>query len=276
MRAFQYQTMKNTLFKTKKWLSQFAFFVNIYFLLMWIYKYPSFVRDYFMFRRLAKIEKRNGKDTLERQPLKVGDIYPQLFDNTGKTHFDAHYTYHPAWAARIIAKLKPAKHIDISSILHFSTLVSAFVPVEFYDYRPAEVRLPDLECKMGDLLVLPFPDNSVESISCMHTIEHVGLGRYGDTIDPAGDMKAAHELSRVVTKGGTFIFVVPVGRPRICFNAHRIYSYDQVMTLFPNMELREFSLVPDDFKTSGLIKDANPQMVKDQMYACGCFWFIKK
>lgn len=265
--------MKNNFSKFKKWLAKFALVVNIYFLLLWIYKYPSFLRDYF---RLKSLTRKTENDVQQRFPLKISDIYPQLFDNTGRTHFDPHYTYHPAWAARIIARLKPSKHIDISSILHFSTLVSAFVPVEFYDYRPAEVQLQNLKCKKGDLLALPFPDNSVESISCMHTVEHVGLGRYGDTRDPEGDIKAARELGRVVRKGGNLLFVIPIGKPRICFNAHRIYSYDQVISLFPGLELREFSLVPDDYKISGLIMNADQDMVKDQSYACGCFWFVKK
>ena len=265
--------MKNTLKKFKKWLSQFALVVNIYFFIIWIYKYPGFLRDYF---RLKNLTQKINSTARNRFSLRIRDAYPQLFDNTGKTHFDPHYTYHPAWAARIVAMIRPTKHIDISSILHFSTLVSAFVPVDFYDYRPAEVHLPNLGCNRGDLLALPFPKDSVESISCMHTIEHVGLGRYGDVVDPEGDIKAAKELSRVVKKGGNLIFVVPVGKPRICFNAHRIYSFDQVMSLFPEMELREFSLVPDDYKTNGLIKNANKELVKGQSYACGCFWFIKK
>ena len=110
----------------------------------------------------------------------------------------------------------------------------------------------------------------------MHTVEHVGLGRYGDKLDPHGDIDAAKELSRVVKKGGTFIFVVPVGKPKIEFNAHRIYSYEQVMNLFPDMELKEFSLIPDDYKRYGLITNADKNFVKEQDWGCGCFWFIKK
>jgi SAM-dependent methyltransferase len=260
--------MKTKLQRCKTWLAQFALIRQTYFSLIWIYKFPGFIRDYLVFKRLSKKQGRFS--------IKFTDLFPQLFDNTGKTHFDPHYTYHPAWAARIVAAIKPTKHIDISSILHFSTLVSAFVPVEFYDYRPAEVRLDNLACKKGDLTALPFPDNSVESISCMHTIEHVGLGRYGDPIDPDGDIKAITELIRVVKPGGTLIFVTPVGKPKIMYNAHRIYSYEQVTNLFPGMALKEFSLVPDDFKTHGLITHADKDMVKSQSYACGCFWFVKK
>ena len=241
---------------------------SLYFELLWITKIPSFLKEYLRFKKLASQEKRF--------PLSSKDFFPCLFDNTKTTGFDPHYTYHPAWAARIVAELKPSKHIDISSILHFSTLVSAFVPVEFYDFRPAEVRLDNLTSKKGDLLNLPFEDNSVESISCMHTVEHIGLGRYGDTLDPDGDIKAINELKRVVRPGGTLIFVSPIGQSKIEFNAHRIYSYDQVIKLFEGMNLREFSLVPDDFKKYGLIKNADKNMADTQTWGCGCFWFTKK
>jgi SAM-dependent methyltransferase len=259
---------KNKIAKFKTWLAQFTFVRGVYFFLLWIYKLPGYILDYVKFYRLSLKEKRFSINILR--------LYPRLFDNTDKTHFDPHYTYHPAWAARIVAKTKPSKHVDISSILHFSTLVSAFVPVEFYDYRPAEVRLDNLQCKKGNLMALPFPDDSVQSLSCMHTIEHIGLGRYGDPIDPDGDIKAAKELKRVLRKGGTFLYVAPIGKPRLEFNAHRIYSYEQVMKLFEGLELIEFSMVPDDFKAHGLIKDADKGMVKSQNCACGCFWFTKR
>lgn len=241
---------------------------SFYSMALWVYKYPSYIRDYVAFSRMAR---KDG-----RFEPHLADSFPCLFDNTKTTGFDPHYTYHPAWAARIVAKNRPSKHIDISSILHFSTLVSAFVPVEFYDYRPAEVRLKGLACRKGDLTRLPFADDSVESISCMHTIEHVGLGRYGDPLDAAGDLQAVNELKRVVKPGGTLIFVTPIGKPKIEYNAHRIYSYDQVMSMFEGMELREFSLVPDDFKKEGLVEHASKDLADAQTWGCGCFWFVKK
>jgi ubiquinone/menaquinone biosynthesis C-methylase UbiE len=154
-------------------------------------------------------------------------------------------------------------------------MLSAFIPVDFYDYRPANIIFDNLACKKGDLMKLPFEDDSIESISCMHTVEHVGLGRYGDILDPVGDIKATKELARVVTVGGSLVFVVPVGKPKIEFNAHRIYSYEQVMDMFPNMQLKEFSLIPDDYKKYGLIRNADKNMVKEQNWGCGCFWFVK-
>ena len=200
------------------------------------------------------------------------DAYPCLGDKLKTTPFDAHYTFHPAWAARVLSKTRPAEHIDISSILHFSTLVSAFIPVKFYDYRPALLNLPGYTSGFADLTKLPFPDNSVESLSCMHTIEHIGLGRYGDPLDPDGDLKAIAELKRVLKPGGTLLFVTPVGKPKIEYNAHRIYSFDMIIDYFAPLKLEEFSLVKDD---NSFIGDADPSLVPLQKYGCGCFWFKK-
>jgi hypothetical protein len=110
----------------------------------------------------------------------------------------------------------------------------------------------------------------------MHTVEHIGLGRYGDPIDPDGDLKAAKELERAVASGGSLLFVVPVGKPQIQFNAHRIYSYKMVLDMFPQLTLKEFSLIPDNALDTGMIHDATEEDVKKQTYGCGCFWFTKR
>jgi SAM-dependent methyltransferase len=136
--------------------------------------------------------------------------------------------------------------------------------------------LDGLTSGRGDLHALPFADASVLSLSCMHTVEHVGLGRYGDPIDATGDLKAMKELARVLAPGGTLLFVVPVGIPRIEFNAHRVYGYEQVLEGFSGLHLKEFSLIPDSWKKHGLIRNADPAMVASQYHGCGCFWFTKE
>ena len=192
------------------------------------------------------------------------------------TSFDTHYIYHPAWAARILAKNKPTLHIDISSTLYFSTIVSAFLPVHFYDYRPAHITLSDLSSEKADLLNLPFKTGSVMSISCMHVIEHIGLGRYGEPLDPNGDIRSMMELQRVTALGGTILFVVPIGKPRVVYNAHRIYSYEMILEYFSDCALKEFSLIPDDAITRGILSNASAAEADKQSYGCGCFWFVKK
>ena len=194
-------------------------------------------------------------------------------DKSEKTSFDAHYVYHPAWAARIVAKNAPPKHVDIASTVNFSSMLSAFVPVEFYEYQPSGLQLSGLTEKFADLYALPFADKSLDSLSCMHVVEHIGLGRYGDPLDADGDMKAAKELSRVLAVGGTLLFVVPVGKTRLCFNAHRIYSYQMIIDMFPELTLKSFSLVDDQRKFNN---NCDPALVAEQSYGCGCFEFTRK
>jgi hypothetical protein len=224
---------------------------------------PFILKDYLKF-------KSRKKDP--RFFVKFSNFYPQIKDKTINTNFDYHYVYQTGWAIRKIKEISPELHTDISSSLYFIAGLSAFIPVKFYDYRPAELKLSNLETGSEDLTKLSFKDESINSLSCLHTIEHVGLGRYGDPIDPDGDIKASKELQRVLSKDGYFVFVTPVGQPKIEFNAHRIYSYEMVLEMFDKLKLLEFSLVTD---SGDFIENANPDIVKEQEYGCGCFLFKK-
>lgn len=251
----------------KRILKQLPFIILIYQAIKKIEAKLKFLNEFFRFRKLSSIRPDFSFDWNDR--------YPCLNDKTATTGFDRHYVFHTAWAARILAETSPNKHVDISSSLYFCSIASAFVPIEFYDYRPVNLSLSNLSSTPGDLLKLPFPDNSVGSLSTMHVVEHVGLGRYGDPLDPDGDLKAVSELKRILANDGTLLFVVPVGRPRIMFNAHRIYSYEQIIGYFADLQLIEFTLIPDNESIGGLIRNADPALVPMQSYACGCFWFKK-
>lgn len=206
-----------------------------------------------------------------RLPARDEDILPQLSDRTGSTPFDRHYLYHPAWAARILAQTKPSEHVDIGSILQFVTMISAFVPTKFYDFRPATLELSGLSSGAADLTALPFADGSIASLSCMHVLEHIGLGRYGDPIDPGGDLRAIRELVRVLAPGGDLLVATPVGRPRIQFNAHRVYDFEAFASYFAPLELVEFALI-EETGERGLIVNPSADLVRAQSYGCGCFW----
>jgi len=240
----------------KKFIEKIKTVINIFF----------FLRDFFIF-------KKKNKKFQKRFDLSFKKIYPCLNDNTETTYFEPQYTYHPAWAARILKKNIPNKHIDISSTLNFCTIVSAFVPIDFYDYRPADFNLNNLVSKKVDLLSLPFQDNTIKSLSCMHTIEHIGLGRYGDKINPNGDIEAMEELKRVLDIEGNLLLVVPIGIPQIRFNAHRIYSYEQIVSLFDKFMIEEFALITDG---GDFIINPDENLIKIQEKACGCFSFRKK
>jgi SAM-dependent methyltransferase len=140
------------------------------------------------------------------------------------------------------------------------------------DYRPLKTSLPGLRSVAGDILRLPFADNSLDSASCLHVIEHIGLGRYGDPIDPQGSIKAALELQRIVRPGGKLFLSLPIGRERVCFNAHRVHAPDSVIRMFGQLRLVEFSYVDD----AGRFREGQqPAAANDLQYGCGLFQFEK-
>lgn len=207
-----------------------------------------------------------------RFELSLKDLKVVLGEASAETGFDRHYIFHTAWAARSLARHRPARHVDIGSSLHFVTGVSAFVPVEFVDIRPARLGVDGLGTRAGSLAALPYADRSIASLSCMHVLEHVGLGRYGDPVDYDGDRVAAAELARVLAPGGRLLMVVPIGaRARIQFNAHRIYEAAQLTAMFEGLELETFTLIPDDAADGDLVTDPSPELLARQRYGCGCF-----
>jgi hypothetical protein len=222
-------------------------------------------------RELKKFREMNKADN--RMTVTDEDLWVFLNDATKETIYDTHYIYHPAWATRIIKEIGPPRHVDISSTLHFCSMLSAFLPVDYYEFRPARLNLSNLTSQFADLTQLPFETGSLESVSCMHTIEHVGLGRYGDPLDPGADVKALKELQRVTQANGNLLIVTPVGLPKVQFNGQRIYSFELIHDLFDNFELRDFSLVTD---SGDFVNSADPALVKHQQHGCGCFWYIKK
>lgn len=222
---------------------------------------PKYLTDWWRYSRRSK------------NPLNLGDAYPCLADNVRATPFDPHYFYQAAWLARHLAARPPENHIDIGSDVKLVGVLSAFVQTEFVDYRPLDAVLSGLKCTQGDILALHLGDDSVNSLSCLHVVEHIGLGRYGDLLDPDGSSKALAELQRVVVSGGRLYLSVPVGRERVCFNAHRVFAPESIVSMLPKMRLVSFSLVDDD----GRFHPDCPQ--DDAMnldYGCGMFVMEKR
>ena len=220
---------------------------------------PRYFFDWVSFRRQAGT-----------WSVAVADSYPCLADRLPTTPFDPHYFYQGNWIARRLAEAKPAQHVDIGSSVLTIGVLSAHVPTVFVDYRPLVVKQSGLSCVAADINYLPFGDRSVSSLSCLHVIEHIGLGRYGDPIHAEGARRAAEELQRVVNHGGTLYLSTPIGRERVCFNAHRVFAPTTILSMFSELKLNRFSYVSDD---GSLNEDVPPSQVPQLEYGCGFFEF---
>lgn len=226
-------------------------------------RYPIFLFEYARYRRVSN----------EHVPL--SEIYPCLNDRGSASQSGkGHYFYQDIWALARIIDRRPQKHIDIGSRIDgFAGQLSAACPVEYVDIRPVELGLDGLTMREGSLLSLPYGDRTLDSLSCLHVIEHVGLGRYGDPVDPMGSCKAAAELTRVLAVGGRLVLGVPIGRERVAFNAHRVFSPVTILDWFADLRLVEFSVVTD----GGQLKRFDrPDKYLTADYACGLFLFERE
>ena len=206
------------------------------------------------------------------EPTGFLNSHPRIHDRLHDTPIDPHYFYQDIWAFKKINKNKPVSHVDVGSGKQFVGFLTAVTRVKFVDIRPIAARLQNLEQTKGSILKLPFADNSIESLSCLHVAEHIGLGRYGDELDPEGTKKACAELMRVLAPGGVLYFSLPLGRPRVCFNAHRIHSPQQILNYLKDLILTEFSGVDD----SGVYhENISHEAFADFKYGCGLFVFTK-
>jgi SAM-dependent methyltransferase len=204
-------------------------------------------------------------------------IHARLLDNTVNTNFDRHYVYHVAWALTQVTKNLNRKvcdrHVDIASSLYFVTGIANNFKIDFVDVRPPNIEYPNVNLITGDVTHLPYSDNSLDSLSMLHVLEHLGLGRYGDTVDEAADLKAAYEISRVMKTGGLFYLVTPTGKPSIHYNAHRVYSVDMVKQLFNGFELQKFDFLKE--RDGGILENCDVQTTIKEAYGCGMYVFRK-
>ena len=212
------------------------------------------------------------KRSAGQQQLSFRDSYPCLTDRVKATPFDPHYFFQAAWLARRLSQAMPSLHVDIGSSAMMLNVLSASAKTIFVDYRPLRVQLSNFIPLGGDIVHLPFRSGAITSLSCLHVIEHVGLGRYGDPVNPAGSQLAAAELQRVLQPGGRLFLSVPVGRERVCFNAHRVHAPRTVQSFLPELRLESFSLVDD---TGRFTEQVPLEAAVGLDYGCGLFEFVK-
>ena len=165
--------------------------------------------------------------------LSEEDLYPCLNDRTEKTPVEPTYFYQDSWAFERIVQRKPAWHVDVGSRAVFVAFLSKVVPTTMVDIRPLSLDTESIQFVQGSILDLPFGSSSVESVSSLCVVEHIGLGRYGDPLDPYGSEKGMEELKRIVRPGGDLYLSVHLhDQNRVYFHAHRAFQEEYVLGLF--------------------------------------------
>lgn len=157
------------------------------------------------------------------------------------------YFWQDLWGAKHVFQNNPdIHHYDIGSRIDgfISHLLVFNQNITLIDVRPLTVPVPGIHFIQADATSLSgILDESIESLSSLCAIEHFGLGRYGDTINPDGCFQAFESIQRVLKPNGYFYLSVPIGKERVMFNAHRVFYAQTVIDSFPEMDLVEFSVI---------------------------------
>jgi hypothetical protein len=231
---------------------------------------PAFLTGFFRYRRLAKTAPAGW-------PL--GLNHPQLADwgeSGGST--SGHYFHQDLYVARRVHENSPRRHIDVGSRVDgFVAHVAAFREIEVIDIRPNVSSVHRIKFSQCDLMAPPaHMQNLCDSLSCLHALEHFGLGRYGDPLNPDGYRAGFSGLTRLLAPNGLLYFSVPIGTQRIEFNAHRVFSVQTVLELAaPSFSLERFAFVNDAGEFREVPIEEMISATRNLYYGCGIFEFRK-
>lgn len=185
---------------------------------------------------------------------------------------NGHYFHQDLLVAGLIHAANPRRHVDVGSRVDgFVAHVAAFREIEVLDIRPNPEVPHRIRFHRLDLMA-PLPEEwkrACDSLSCLHALEHFGLGRYGDPIDPAGHEKALANLTEMLLPGGRLYLSVPIGRQRVEFNAHRVFAVPTVLDLLQrNFQMEALHYVDD----SGWLHLGSDWLSPEAAGSFACHW----
>ncbi|UJL31480.1 DUF268 domain-containing protein [Mycolicibacterium vanbaalenii] len=229
--------------------------------------------------RALRQYRANRRDFM-RQPTdwNIGEDWPCLsdrFDSGGVA--SGQYFHQDLYVAQQIFRARPNKHVDAGSRVDgFVAHIASFMPVEFLDIRPLESSAENISFTQRDLMTDDHSfDDYTDSLSCLHTLEHLGLGRYGDSICADGYLRGWVNLTRMVCSGGVFYFSVPISRSeRIEYDAHRLFGVPRLLEMIElAFEIEAVAVVGDDNQIRRNLDPASAEAQRsyDVNYGCAIF-----
>lgn len=183
--------------------------------------------------------------------------------------------------ARAIHQANPQRHVDIGSRIDgFVAHLASFRDVEVFDIRPVTSVIDGIVFRQADLMNPPESlVDYCDSLSCLHALEHFGLGRYGDPINSQGYVAGFENMVKILRPSGTFYLAVPVGQERVEFNAHRVFNPQVLVQLGTDkgLTLTALAWVGGDHKLM-MATDFQRDLLalSDLDYSLGIFTFVKK
>lgn len=212
-----------------------------------------------------------------------GKLRPMLHDRSaGGGTASGHYFHQDLLVARKLFKASPERHVDVGSRIDgFVAHVASYRTIDVIDVRPLPKHVPNIRFLQQDLMQ-PLPERLTaccDSLSCLHALEHFGLGRYGERVDFEGHLIGFGNLAKMLLPGGRLYLSVPIGPQRIEFNAHRVFSLDYLLSLLDtDFRVESFSYVNDDGDLFEDVQLSSPLVGNNAgcNYGCGIFELVKR
>lgn len=231
-------------------------------------------------RNLRELQRQRANSA---RPFPFARPYPCLGDRYSDSgSIRGHYFHQDLLVASRIHDNAPQRHVDIGSRIDgFVAHVASFRPIEVIDIRPLTGEIHNVTFTQADLMS-PLPETLVDycdSLSCLHAIEHFGLGRYGDLVNHDGYLLGLDNLHRLLKPGGRLYLSVPIGPQRIEFDAHRVFSVAYLLELFDGKyHLERFSFIDDDSRLHEEVTMTASDIAHDFGcdYGCGIFELTKR
>jgi hypothetical protein len=205
------------------------------------------------------------------EPLQT---WPCLLDRDAEASSLGEYFWQDLHVARRIIEAAPQRHVDVGSRIDgFIAHLACVRPVEVFDIRPLTATIPNVRFRQWDLMQPGPSDEQADCVSCLHTLEHIGLGRYGDPVDAQGWKTALARLASLVAPGGRLWLAVPVGRRCVAFNAHRVFEAREVLAEAARHGLAcaEFGVLAPAGHFERVEGDAAFEVLARRDYALGLF-----
>ena len=259
-----------------KWYSNKKIYlrkIHIFFVLIGInIKKTFYFKNIFKFLlQLRKFKKKGGK---------INSLYPVLEDyDTSFNNHKNQFFHADLYISQKIFDENPPNHIDIGSRVDgLVGHLASFRELDVLELRSVDISPhKNINFIRDDITKIKNKknENKYISISSVGVIGHIGLGRYGDSLDPDGPTKAIKSICDLAKENANIYIMVPVGKESIEFNAHRIFNPKNIVDKFEqnNCKLVEFSLVNDH---GNLILNSSLSSGENLNFGGGIFVFKKK
>ena len=261
--------LKNSIIIKILWILSSQFGIDPRLFLRSMRGLPVYVRDWLAFRK-------GYSGSMDFKPC-LHDRY----EEGGITKSE--YFWQDLLVAQAIHAANPSKHVDVGSRVDgFVAHVASFREIEVFDVRPITTKIPGVVFKQADLMrplaIAADVEGYCDSLSCLHAIEHFGLGRYGDPIDSEGYLRGIENMAQLLKINGVFYLSTPVGRERVEFNANRVFDPRSIVrcALINGLTLQELLVIDSSGHVSKKIPTEQSLLEMSLCnYQLGIFTFVK-